>query len=92
MATLSLIIETDWFRHGPEPYIIKSIALANFATRSCLVRLFDTSHLIHGSPAALRTYRYQSEPDHGLALDGVGLPQEYAVPLIFGFLQEAILD
>ena len=91
MATVSLVIETDGFQHAPEAYTIKSIALAIFATRSCLVRVFDTSHLIHGSSAALRTYHYQSEY-HGLTVDGVGLPQEYVVPLILGFLQEAILD
>lgn len=91
MATVSIIIETDGFQHGLEVYTIKTIALANFANKSCLVRKFDTSHLIHGTSAALRTYRFQSEY-HGLALDGVGLPQEYAVPLILGFLQEAILD
>ena len=91
MATVSLVIETDGFQHGPEAHTIKSIALAIFATRSCLVRVFDTSHLIHGSSAALRTYRYQSEY-RGLTVDGVGLPQEYVVPLILGFLQQAILD
>ena len=91
MATVSLVIETDGFQHGPEAHTIKSIALAIFATRSCLVRVFDTSHLIHGSSAALRMYRYQSEY-HGLTVDGVGLPQEYVVPLILGFLQKAIQD
>ena len=39
----------------------------------------------------MRTYQFQSQY-HGLPLDGVGLPQEYAVPLILGFMQEAILD
>lgn len=91
MATLSLTVETDGFQHGQDVYLIKSLALTNYSTRLRLVCLFDTSELLHGSCAAMRTSHFQSQY-HGLPLEGIGLPQECAVPLILGFLQEVILD
>ena len=91
MSCISLVVQVDGFQYGANKFHFKAIGMTNVSDQHWQVRRFDSVNLLSHGPAALRTYRYQSN-QHGWLLDSGGLPQFMIKNSLLAFLQDAILN
>ena len=90
MAAILFVVEVDRFQHGPDPFMLKSMAVSCAKTQTTYTKLFDTSTLLTNSTAALRTYQHQTA-HHGLPLASPGLPESTQLLVLFHAIQETLL-
>lgn len=94
--SLVVVVDIDGFQHGKEYFVPKVLAVACDRVEGSYSWTFDTTHLLHRSPASQYTYAFQTSNIHGQHLHATGIPQalfssvfaHYMRDIIFELMQE----
>ena len=91
MATIHLVAECDRYRHGAGWFHLRCLAMANYEAGHSLACMFDTSASMHCNMVEYQTCCYQAD-NHGHPINGHGLPPSVIRPVLYHFIQAALIE